>query len=628
MTRKRRPTVALVLAALLGVTVVVACEAPPERPDALVSIRAFTDALSAGDAALASSYTDQPTRARADLEAVFSALNQDGAEFVVQAMTVGTSAAGASATFTLGAVWHLGDSAYGAREWAFSTSGKAVRTATGWQIEWRPDVVIPGMQDGQQVRFRPQPPDPPEIRDRSGQTVMAQQTLKAVTVDPARVRSTGSAATDLAALLGPVDHDITRSSILDAISSGRGNPVVIVTLREEEYEPLASRLAEVQGVTVQDEPRLVTATAALNSPVFPVLRESWEERQEDSAGWTVELVAEDGSATMLASEPGIPLHDVTTELDLNVQLAAQNAIRNVSAPAAVVALQPSSGAVLAVAQNAAADALGPVALTGEFAPGSVFQAVTALAALDDGLVHLDDLVSCPDGAHADAVPVPVEAPEFREDEQRSEEVPFSGAFAHSCDAAIEDLALRLPDDALHNMALRLGVGLRIDSPGLIAATGSVPITGSRAERIEAAHGQGDLRVTPFGMALAAATIARGTVPEPFLLGRGNGPARDVAAPTTTAAEAEEVEALDLGVTNDLKRMMREAVTAGAAAKLADLPGLIGAAGTAATAGEGDVNDEWFIGIDGDLAFAVLVRQAANAHEAVDSAERFLRPLQE
>ncbi|MBB3039540.1 penicillin-binding transpeptidase domain-containing protein [Hoyosella altamirensis] len=623
VARNRSSAVALLLAAVLGATALIGCEAPPARPDALVTLRAFTDALSEGDAALAAGYTDSPEQARNDIEQVFAALNRDGAEFVVQALTVENSAGRNGADFTLGAVWNLGGSAYGPREWVFSTNGTAVRDGQNWQIAWRPDILVPGLQEGEQVRFRPQPPDPPEIRDRAGQTVMAQQTVKMITLDPTEVTSPGSAADALEPLLRPLDARLTRAKILDTLSSGRGNPVTVTALRDEDYAGIQDQLAAIPGTTVSDQARLLTATRALNSPVFGVLRDSWEARQEESAGWTVELVDVSGSATVLASEPGIPLSDVKTELDLEVQMAAQDAIVDVAEPAVIVALKPSSGAVLAVAQNEAANEAGPIALTGLFPPGAAFTAITALAAMTEGVIMPDETVLCPEEGIYDERRV------ANPGEVTPEELPFSSAFARSCITTLAQIALGLSNEALHDMALRLGMGLDLETPGLNTITGRVPFSDSGTERVEASIGQGEVRASPFGMALVAASIARGSVPEPVLVAPSNGPARDVSSPsatTETAEDVEEVVPLDLALTNALKHMMREVVTEGSAAELGDLPGLIGAVGTA----EGDRSDErhgWFIGIDGDLAFAVFVGDAGTAHAAVDSAGRFLRPLQ-
>jgi cell division protein FtsI/penicillin-binding protein 2 len=63
----------------------------------------------------------------------------------------------------------------------------------------------------------------------------------------------------------------------------------------------------------------------------------------------------------------------------------------------IVALQPSTGDVLAVAQNAAAGN-GPKALSGLYSPGSTFKIATAAAALEQGGTAVDTVPPCPGSA--------------------------------------------------------------------------------------------------------------------------------------------------------------------------------------------------------------------------------------
>ncbi|MGH3433829.1 MAG: NTF2-like N-terminal transpeptidase domain-containing protein, partial [Thermocrispum sp.] len=67
-----------------------------------------------------------------------------------------------------------------------------------------------------------------------------------------------------------------------------------------------------------------------------------------------------------------------TTLSIPVQDAAQAAVDGQGKPAALVAFTPSTGAVLAVAQNKHADQ-GPIALSGLYPPGSTFSLVTEAA---------------------------------------------------------------------------------------------------------------------------------------------------------------------------------------------------------------------------------------------------------
>nr|WP_225443687.1 penicillin-binding transpeptidase domain-containing protein [Lolliginicoccus lacisalsi] len=581
-----------------------ACEADTAgAPSPLPVIKDFTAALAAGDLDAAASLTTEPSRAGDGLAAIFGALSGNGAEFAVQGLSVD----GDEASFTLGAAWDLGDSAYGPRRWVFSTTGIAAQTSAGWRIEWRPDVIIPGMTDHHTVRLLPEPPPPTEVLDRNGVPLLAQAVVHVVTVDPGRASSSGALAEELAELISPVDPRITPATLLLAINAGQGQGVPVVELRDEDYQPIAERLASMSGVSVQQRRGILTARDDLASPLFAQLRAEWQHRQDVSAGWSVELVGRDGDVTVLEQAPGIPLPDITTELDLEVQLAAQEAVASVTdSPAMIVALKSSTGAVLSVAQNPAADAIGPIALAGLYEPGPVFAMVAAIAALENGQVTNGSTVSCPpDGLYGDRY---VANPGLLDLADST----FSEAFARSCATTIAGLATGMANSDLQDTASRLGLGRDFSVPGMTTVTGAIPEPGSAADRVATALGGGGAMVSPFSMALMAATIARGTTPEPMLL-------RD--RPTATD---ESVGGIAYPVLRDAQRLMRGVIESGAAQSLAGFRGLIGATGAAQDeAGEG-IND-WFIGVDGNLAFAVLVTDPSTT-DAVTVAGRFLDPL--
>ncbi|WP_278313694.1 penicillin-binding transpeptidase domain-containing protein [Lolliginicoccus levis] len=602
--RRYRAVVALALAGILGAVMLTACDAEHAGdPSPLPVIRDFTTALAAADLGAAASLTTTPFQAEDGLAAIFGALSEDGAQFAVQGLSVDRD----EASFTLGAAWDLGDSAYGPRRWVFSTTGVASRTSEGWRIQWRPDVIIPGMTDQHTVRLRPEPPPPTEVLDRDGVPLLEQSVVHVVTVDPVEASSSGALAEELAALLSPVDPRITPATLLLAINAGQGQEAPVVELRDDDYQPIADRLASIDGVSVQQRRGILTARDDLASPLFAQLRAEWQHRQDVSAGWSVELVDRNGAVTVLEQAPGIPLPDISTEMDLGVQLAAQHAVASVTdSPAVIVALQSSTGAVLSVAQNPAADAIGPIALAGLYEPGSVFEMVTAITALENRQITNNSTVSCPpDGLYGDRY---VANPGLLD----LADVTFAEAFARSCATTIAGLATGMADGDLHETAARLGLGRAFSIPGMTTVTGTIPTTGSTTDRVATALGGGGTTVSPFSMALMAATIARGTTPSPTLL---KGRPATVEQPVGTNTYP---------VLRDAQRLMRGVVETGAASSLASFRGLIGATG-AATDDSGERVNDWFIGVDGNLAFAVLVTDPATSG-AVAVAGRFLEPL--
>lgn len=96
-------------------------------------------------------------------------------------------------------------------------------------------------------------------------------------------------------------------------------------------------------------------------------------------------------------------------------------------------------------------------------------------------------------------------------------VPLSRAFANSCNTTFGELASRMPPRGLSQAAARYGIGTDYQVDGISTLTGSVPPTVDLAERTEDGFGQGKVLVSPFGMALAAATVAAGKTPVPQLI---------------------------------------------------------------------------------------------------------------
>ena len=157
----------------------------------------------------------------------------------------------------------------------------------------------------------------------------------------------------------------------------------------------------------------------------------------------------------------------------------------------IVAIQPSTGEILAVAQNAAADVQGPIALTGKYPPGSTFKIVTATAGIDGlGLTPTTQL-ACPASWTTGGREIH-NAHDFD-----LGTVDMTLAFAKSCNTTFAQVASSLPADALHNAALQYGVGLDFDVKGIITLTGQSPVAESVVQQAENGFGQGTDLLSPF-----------------------------------------------------------------------------------------------------------------------------------
>jgi hypothetical protein len=321
----------------------------------------------------------------------------------------------------------------------------------------------------------------------------------------------------------------------------------------------------------------------------------------ERTGWAI--VLQDGAepprrVRVFGVEKG---RKVRTTLDRRLQKAAEKAVASASGQAAIVAIRPATGEILAVA-----DGLGGLgAFTGRYPPGSAFKVVTAGALLADG-------AGAGTGADCPASVVTAQRTIHNDEDHALGRTTLRGAFAASCNTTFARLAVeRLGAAKLVASAHRFGFGVRL-TPGVDAAGGSVPDPQSGAELAEDAIGQGRVLASPLLMASVAAAAADGSWRAPRLLPekliRAGGGETPAPRPVPGAAA--------------LRPMMRAVVTSGTAAG-AGLPG--GTAGKTGTAEFAGGTHAWFIGYRGDVAFAVFVQAGGSGPRvAAPLAAKFLR----
>ncbi|MEM9565583.1 MAG: penicillin-binding transpeptidase domain-containing protein [Actinomycetota bacterium] len=282
--------------------------------------------------------------------------------------------------------------------------------------------------------------------------------------------------------------------------------------------------------------------------------------------------------------PGTPLQ---LTLDARIQRAAEEALTRTDRTSALVAVQPSTGHILAIA-NGPGDAVNNFAITGQYPPGSVFKIVTAYAALERGFGPRD----------------PVDCPQFLEVDGRQftnaegevlGTVPLRRAFFLSCNTAFINLASFLDPSDFTSTAARMGIGSGYEL-GTASYAGSVPTPGSAVEKAATSFGQGRILVSPLSAAVLAATAASGTYRPPSL----------VIEPDHTPPTGQ---ALDPAAVANLQDFMRAVVTNGTGNAVNGAAGGP-VSGKTGTAEFGDAvppeAHAWFVGYQNDLAFAVFV----------------------
>ncbi|MEO9329122.1 penicillin-binding transpeptidase domain-containing protein [Gordonia aurantiaca] len=558
------------------------------------TLRSFAENLQKGDAAAAAELTDDPAAARAAIQSMFDGMGSTP-KLSVSADLVDDK----QVTATLEHRWQIRDDTV-----EYQTDATLVDSASGWRIRWRPAVLHRHLRDGQTFSYSDDRAYRTPVLDVHGQPLMTWQAVSLVDLDRAQIGSSDA----LARALRPVEPDMTGAGIRKLFDGNDAAKQNVIRLRESDWKRVQRNVQSIPGVTTSEQGALLSATKSLHSPAMSGLEEVWRQTIDATAGWSVLLVGTDGSAAHLVdSKQPDPTPPVRTSLDRDIQTQAQRAVDTERRPAMVVAIAPSTGGIVAVAQNDAADKSGPVSLSGLYPPGSTFKTVTTAAALADGVVQPTSQVPCPGRTTIEGRTIP------NEDSFDLGTVPLATAFARSCNTSMGALANKLPEDALTDMARRFGIGADYDVPGLTTVTGRVPVADSPALRVENGIGQGTVTVSPFGLALAEASLARGETVTPVLVD-GRKTTGDVAP-----------QGIPATVTGPLREMMRDTVTRGTATALRDVPGLGGKTGTAEY-GDNKNPHGWFAGIVGDLAFATLVVGGGSSAPAVGVTGEFLRPL--
>lgn len=317
--------------------------------------------------------------------------------------------------------------------------------------------------------------------------------------------------------------------------------------------------------------------------------------------------AEGRQVSALYTWNGSPPTAVRTTIDPGVQVAAMGAVRGASGSAAVVAVQASTGRILAVAQHTAGGMPPVSALNGRFQPGTAFTIVSTEALLAGGL-QVAEPVRCTSvndvgGRNFWNIP-PIRG--------LGAQPSFAVDFAHACDTAFSGLSERLNPRDLNAAAAGFGLGApwRLRLPGF---SGFVQASGGFAQMASDTIGQGTVKVSPLAMALVAAEVDSGTWHQPSLVIAPRDPSLAKQAPFRPA---------NLG---SLRGLMRDTVRSGLA-RQADLPGppVYGQVGTVALKlGKHPRWAHWFVGFRGGLAFAVLQITGSPYTSAADLGASFL-----
>jgi cell division protein FtsI/penicillin-binding protein 2 len=541
---------------------------------------------------------------------------------------------GREATVSVDQVTRSGDEAsvrlswsvdLGGHTWRHQTHAELVERDGVWRVVWKPSVMADSLRTGERFQVSRLRAERGDILGRDDQPVVVPRPVLRFGIDRTQVpaAAAGDSARRLATVLGirvaPYVDQVTRSGPKAFVQA-------IALRRDGVPESLLARVEAVRGArAISDHLPLAPTTAfaaAILGTVGPAtkviieksdgrlrpgddaglsgLQARYDERLGGTAGVRVSAVpaapatGEGRTLFEVGPKAGQDLH---TTLDLRLQQRADELLSRVGPASAVVAVQPSTGAILAAASGPGSKGYN-TATFGRYAPGSTFKVVSALALLRAGLTP-DSRVSC-------TPTVVVNGKRFKNYSDypsgRLGRITLRAALANSCNTAFISEHERLHGTDLADAAAALGLGVDHDL-GFPAYFGLVPPPASETEAAADMIGQGKVLASPMAMATVVGSVSAGRTVVPRLVTGDAAPSDAVAAPPhpLTGAEAEA-----------LRSMMRSVVTEGSGTLLRSLqpPPVIAKTGTAEYGTTKDTptlpTHAWMVAAQGDLAVAVFV----------------------
>ena len=514
--------------------------------------------------------------------------------------------------------------------WNYNGKFRLRLTGAGWKVVWSPSVISPGLRNGLRLAVVSTTPHRALLEDAAGAPLLVPSTAYVIGVLPDRLTNPDVTT----ARLGKITK-LDPSQLLGWILAAPRNAFQeLVVLHPDQYSRMAGRLDRVPGLIVrQEQLRLFTSIApavvgSVGTETSTILRNQGiayrpgatvglsglqKARQRDLAGTpTISVVTETANGRQVAvlqSWPGQASRPLRTTLDSGLQTAADGAVASLPESAAVVAVQASTGRILAVAEHTGAGMPAIDPLAGSYPPGAAFTIVSTEALLASGLSvsrpvpchHVNDV----GGRIFTNVP-PVRGfgaqPAFADD------------FAHACGTAFSGLSRRLNGRDLTTAASGFGLGAPWRLP-LPSFSGSMRAPSGVAQVAAGTIGQGSVQVSPLAMAMIAAQVDSGTRHAPSL----------IAGQPATAVTPKGDPPFSAANLATLRTLMRATVQDGAA-QAADLAGspVYGQVGTAAVrTGKHPVWAGWFVGYRGDVAVAVLELSHSSATSAAPLAAQVL-----
>ena len=519
--------------------------------------------------------------------------------------------------------WDLEQVGIEGESWSYQTEAAYTYDEEGdvWLLDGETQIILPDYDGHQNIELiTTAPAERGRILDDNGRAMVYNRDVVHVGIDKTQIDgeedAQREAAQEVAELVGIDAEDYAES----VAAYGDEAFVEAITLRRDSAEVTAEQLEAIEGAashygqmslaeSADFAPLLVgrvgpvTAEHLESDPTLDVgemvgtsgLQGQYQDTLRGTPGMRIQM----GEQTLysLDSEPG---NDVHTHLNPRLQVLAQDVVEDQDTTAAVVAVRPSDGGILAAASHSPDESFVEVATQSAYAPGSTFKVVSALAMLRNGLSPQSQ-VSCP--AHTT-----VHGQEFANvpgfPQEYEGTITFQEAMAVSCNTLFAAAWDDVTSAEVHQAALDLGID-NTTGIGLPAYFGTVPDDSELNLHAANLFGQGVVESSTLGMAAMVASIGAGETSHPRLVVAEDETADDDAGSDSAAGELTSEEA------EQLRELMYDTVTFGTLSSMDPVPGdhVYAKTGTA-EAGEDDDSyaHTWVAALQGDLAVAIFLEE--------------------
>jgi cell division protein FtsI/penicillin-binding protein 2 len=524
--------------------------------------------------------------------------------------------------------------------WKHQTHADLVSKDGEWQVSWKPSILEKSLAAGETFRVSTVKAQRGDIVGADDEPIVSPRAVIRFGIDRAQVpvATAVDSARRLAALL-----DVDAAAYADQVGKAGPKAFVQALVMRHDSVPndLLGKVAGIPGARAISDNLPLAPTKAFAAPILGIVGPATKELIDKSEG-RLHVGDDTGLSGLelrydekLSGKPGIkvsavPASDKAADddeesdesdeprtlfeadpvagenlritLDSHLQQKADDLLAGIGPASAIVAIRPSTGAILAAASGPGGKGQN-TATFGRYAPGSTFKVVSALALLRSGLTPTSP-VSC-------SPTITVNGKQFKNysdyPSSRLGQISLRDALANSCNTGFISQHERLQGTDLAQAAASLGVGIDHDL-GFPAYFGQVPPPASETEGAADMIGQGKVLASPMAMAAVVASVTKGDTVVPQLLvpdtdGDGATEGAAPAAPQTDPLTADEAA--------QLRAMMHAVVTDGSGNLLAPLqpPSIIAKTGTAEYGSKADgplPTHAWMIAAQGDLAVAVFV----------------------